>query len=210
MNTPRSLLIATSNPAKYDEIVRFLSDIPLEFKSLTDIGLPADAPEDAETFEENAISKAKYYAKRSGLPTIADDGGFEIDALNGAPGVHSHRWIDPTRESSDEELIAHAIEKLAGVVSSDRGAGLRVVIAYANPADGTVHTTTSAVRGVVAEEPSEKRTPGYPYRSLLYLPEIGKFYDHEELTPEQTEEYNHRKRALEELKPKISEDLLTK
>jgi len=196
----KKLLIATTNPGKLAEIRRFLSDIPLKLVSLQDVGITENVEETGKTFEENAILKAKYYAEKSGLPTLADDGGFEIDALNGEPGVKSHRWIHGDREDDDVELIRFTFDRMKDVPEGNRGAQLRLVLALMLP-DGTVHTVTDLTRGIVPFEPSSENVPGFPYRSILYLPEIGKYYNHDLLTPEETEKYNHRKRALDKLKP---------
>lgn len=201
------LLIATTNPGKFAEIKRFLSDlpsgkagVPVELVSLKDLGINKVVEETGKTFEENAILKAKFYAAKSGLPTLADDGGFEIDVLNGEPGVKSHRWVHGDKENTDEELVAHTIERMKGI--TNRSAQLRLVLALALP-NGTIHTSEASVRGVIPLEPRNKITPGFPYRSLLFLPEINKYYDHDELTPEETERFNHRKKALDKLKPYI-------
>lgn len=196
----KKLLIATTNPGKLAEIKRFLGGLSIELVGLKDIGITDIVEETGSTFEENAILKAKYYCQKSGLPTLADDGGFEIDALGGEPGVKSHRWIHGDREDSDEELIAHTLEKLKGLPQAKRGAQLRLVLALVF-LDGKVSTVEEKTRGIVAEKPSEHRTIGFPYRSLLFLPEINKYYDHDVLTPEETERFNHRKRALDRLKP---------
>src|SRR3990167_9592915 len=109
------LLVATTNPGKLAEIRRFLTDIPVELVSLKDVGIADSVEETGKTFEENAILKAKFYAQKSGLPTLADDGGFEIDALNGEPGVKSHRWADPSQENDDETLINYTLKRLENV-----------------------------------------------------------------------------------------------
>lgn len=201
------ILIATTNPGKFQELALFLSDMPYEFVSLSDIGITVDVEETGETFQDNAILKATTYAKLSGLPAFADDGGFEIDALGGQPGVKSHRWIHGDRENTDEELIAYTIQKMEGVPVEKRGAQLRLVLAFSLPS-GNVVISEAFVRGIVALAPSESRTQGFPYRALLYLPEIGKFYDHTVMTKEETAAYNHRKKAIDMLKPQIRE-LLT-
>jgi XTP/dITP diphosphohydrolase len=198
----KQLLIATTNPGKLDEIRHFLSDLPVTLVSLSDVGITAQAEEHGTTFDENAIAKAKFYSDLSGMPALADDGGFEIDALNGEPGIKSHRWIHQDREDTDEELINYTIEKLRGLPRAQRGAQLRLVMALVL-LDGSVHTVEEKVRGIVAEKPSEKRVSGFPYRSLLYFPEINKYYDYQEFTPEEAEKYNHRRRAVERLKPII-------
>jgi len=196
----KKLLIATTNPGKLTEIKRFLGDLSVELVGLKDVGITDVVEETGKTFEENAILKAKYYCQKSGLPTLADDGGFEIDAFSGQPGVKSHRWIHGDREDTDEELIAYTLEKMRGLPRAKRGAQLRLVLALIFP-DGRQYTVEEKTRGIVAEKPSKYRTSGFPYRSLLFLPEINKYYDHDLLTPEETETFNHRKRALDRLKP---------
>ena len=201
------LLIATTNQGKLKEIRRFLSDIPIELLSLQDVGITDVVEETGKTFEENAILKAKFYAIKSGLLTLADDGGFEIDEIGGEPGVKSHRWIDPTRESSDEELIAYTLKRMMDIPEGKRGAQLRLVLALVL-ADGTIKSAEASVRGIVPMHPIGTLSLGFPFRSLLFLPEINKYYNHDELTKEENELYNHRKRALEQLKPYIKQYLV--
>jgi XTP/dITP diphosphohydrolase len=196
----RKLLIATTNPGKLIEIKRFLADVPLTLVGLTDVGITDAVAETGITFEENAILKAKFYAEKSKLPTLADDGGLEIDALNGEPGVKSHRWIHTDREDTDEELIQYTLDRMKDVVDTNRGAQLRLVLALVIPG-GEVFTSEEKVRGIIPKKPSDTRHAGFPYRSLLFLPEINKYYNHDELTATETETYNHRKKALEILKP---------
>jgi XTP/dITP diphosphohydrolase len=196
------LLIATSNPGKLAEIKLFLGKLPVEVVSLKDVGIAADADENGSTFRENAVIKARYYSQKSGLPTIADDGGFEIDALNGEPGVKSHRWIHGDREDTDEELITYTMEKMKKIPLYKRGAQLHAVIAFYHP-NGMIKTVEKIVRGIVPQKPSDRRTSGFPFRSLLFIPEIYKFYDHDLMTPKEQEKYNHRKHALDELKPAV-------
>lgn len=198
----KKLLIATTNHAKFEEISRYLSGLQAELVSLTKLGVTEKAPETGSTFEENALMKARFYLSKTGLPTLADDGGFEIDALGGEPGAKSHRWVHEDREATDEELISYTMDRLMHVPEKKRGAQLKVVIIFATP-EGKIHTVEDAVRGIVPLKPAEHRTPGFPYRSLLYLPELGKFYDHAQLTHEEMARYNHRKRALAKLAPDL-------
>lgn len=202
----QKLLIATTNPGKLAELRLFLRDVPVALVGLPDIGISKGVAETGETFEENALLKAKFYHGQSGLMTLADDGGFEIDALGGEPGVHSHRWKNKDREDTDEELIAYTLERLRDVPEGKRGAQLRLVLALVTET-GTLQTATASVRGIVPVSPANKVTPGFPYRSLLFLPEIGKYYNHDELTPKETEMYNHRKKALDMLIPFIMQEL---
>lgn len=200
------LLIATTNPGKLGEIKRYLSDLPLNFICLQDVSLRDKPEENGKNFEENAIIKAKFYAQRLDLPTIADDGGLEIDALGGQPGAKSHRWIHGDRENTDEELISYTLEQMRGLASDQRSAQLRVVIALVLPS-GEVYTATAATRGIIAHEASRHKTAGFPYRSLLFLPEINKYYIDDELTQEENERYNHRRLALAKLKSIITKKI---
>lgn len=193
------LLIATTNPGKLDEIKRFLVDIPVQLFGLKDIVVHGKPKETGLTFEENAKIKALFYARKTNLPTIGDDGGLEIDALNGEPGIYSHRWIHKDREDEDEELIAYTFERMRDLPRENRGAQLSACIAFALPR-GEVYTAIGITRGIIPDKPSDVRVLGFPYRSILYLPEISKYYNHNDLTEEETEKYNHRKYALDKLK----------
>jgi len=199
-NSASKLLIATTNQAKLAEYKEFLGDLPLELVSLSDLSISQQAPEEGTTFLENAQSKALYYSKLAFLPALADDGGFEIDYLKGQPGVKSHRWIHSDREDTDAEIIDYAIQKMENVPLKNRAAQMHIVVALA--VQGKIMATEEAItRGIIAETPSAKRETGFPYRALLYFPTLKKYYG--ELTPQEMQEYNHRKRATERLKPII-------
>lgn len=203
-NTLKKLLIATTNLAKVEEYKKFLYDPNLELVCLRDIGITQQADEIGSTLEENALIKARFYSKLSGFPAIADDGGFEIDALNGAPGVRSHRWVNADREDTDEEIIAEVLKRLKDVPSEKRGAQLRLVVAFVD-GKGFEKTGFELSRGMVAEKVYAHPRPHFPYRSLLFFPELNKYY--EELDEKESEKYNHRKRAVEEMKKIIREKL---
>ncbi|EKD67704.1 MAG: hypothetical protein ACD_48C00256G0001, partial [uncultured bacterium] len=93
-------------------------------------------------------------------------------------------------------------EKMQGVPVGKRGAQLRLVLAFVLP-KGQVFTKEAKIHGIVPDKPSSVRHTGFPYRSILFIPEIHKYYDHEALTEEESKTYNHRRRAIEELKPII-------
>lgn len=203
----QKLLIATTNPGKLADLKKFLSDMLLNLVSLSGLNIFETVEETGKTFAKNAIIKATFYQKLSGLPTLADDGGFEIDALGGEPGVRSHRWPDPQREADDEELITYTMKRMEGIPLKERSAQLRLALALALP-NGKVFTAEEKVRGIIPIQPAIHRTKGYPYRSLLFLPEINKFYDHSKLTEQEIKDYDHRRRAVEKLKPIIKKQLL--
>jgi XTP/dITP diphosphohydrolase len=198
----KDLLLATSNQAKVAEISYYLRDVPVRLLTLKDVGITAKAPENEPTFKANAKAKAKFYLTQSGLPSLADDGGIEIDALGGLPGVLSHRWVSKDHDDDDQTLITYLFEQMKGVPPKNRGAQMRVVLALLLP-DGQEYIAEGKVRGVVSEKVSPNLTPGFPYRSVLFLPELGKFYDHTELSEEENERYNHRRFALMRIRPHI-------
>ncbi|HEX5429677.1 MAG TPA: non-canonical purine NTP pyrophosphatase [Patescibacteria group bacterium] len=188
----KKLLIGTTNKAKFAEYKKLLSDLPMELASLSDLGIAEKPEETGKTFEENAIIKAKFYYAKSGIPTLVDDGGLEIEALNGEPGVKSHRWIG--REMSDDEIITEVMKRMEG--KTNRGCRFNLVLALATPFG--IMTSDAAVEGVIAEAASGKKIEGLPYRSLMYFPNYDKYYC--DLSDKEHEILNHRKHALDKIK----------
>lgn len=207
-NTPRrkisfvmqKLLIATTNVGKLKEISNFLKDLPLEIVSLSDISISDDVEETGKTYQENSQMKALFYAKKSNLPAISDDGGLEISALNGAPGLHSKRWVGS--DSTDEKIIEHMKKVASELPDNNRKAVFKVCISLAMP-DGKVWSVLGKVKGIIAKEPLLRKITGYPYRSFFYLPQLKKYYHEQELTEEEQKLYNHRYKAIAKLKPII-------
>ncbi|MBI2624921.1 MAG: non-canonical purine NTP pyrophosphatase [Candidatus Nealsonbacteria bacterium] len=197
------LLIATHNKGKLLEYqLIFKEFLPeLAVLALSDLNIKEKAPEDGATFEENAVQKAKFYSGLANLPTLADDGGLEIDYLNGEPGVKSRRW--PGYEASDEELVKMALEKLKGIPFEKRGARLRAVAAFALPKE-KVFTFEGILNGFITEKPINI-IPGYPFRAIFYLPDIKKVLG--ELTMEEEAVLAHRRKAVEAAIPIIKKHL---
>jgi len=193
----RKLLIATTNPGKVFEYKAILEDLPLKIVTLGDLNIKASMKEDGKTFEENAIKKVKFYSELTGLPTLAEDSGIEIDYLDGEPGVKSRRW--PGYEAPDKELINITLEKLKEVPLEKRGAQLRVVIALA--IDNEIKTSEWALQGIILEKPAKKIIPGYPFRSLFYIPKMKKVLA--EMTRGEEMKISHRKKAFKKLLPII-------
>src|SRR5271167_4318376 len=115
----RRLLIATTNRAKLDEYRLILRDagVELEPVSLADVGISETPEGSGASFTENALIKARFYFERARIATLADDGGLEIDALGGEPGVRSHRWLGGAGDDSDSDqaLVAEVIRRMKGV-----------------------------------------------------------------------------------------------
>ncbi len=200
----KKLLIGTTNPGKLREYKDFFSDLPLELVSLTDVGIDLDVEETGKTYQENAELKAKTYAEKSGLPAISDDGGLEIKALGGAPGLKSHRWLGP--HTTDEDLVEHMKKVASGLSDDNRGAEFKLYISFALP-DGTVWSEIGSVSGIISKQPNLKLLQGYPYRSFFYLPTLEKHYHESELTKEEMAEYNHRYKAVVKIKPTVKKIL---
>ena len=198
------LLIATTNVGKLKEISGFLSDLPLEIVSLNDVGIKDDVEETGHTYKENSQMKALFYAKKSGLPAISDDGGLEISALGGGPGLESKRWVG--QDSTDEKIIEHMKKVAKELPENNRRAFFKTVISLALP-NGKVWSVTGEIEGIIAKKPYLKLLKGYPYRSFFYLPKLKKYYHEKELSIDEQKLYNHRYIAISRLKPIIAKVL---
>jgi XTP/dITP diphosphohydrolase len=165
------LLIATTNSAKLAEYRVLLRGYDLEILSLRDVGIDAEAPEDGATFDENARTKAQFYFDRAGIATLADDGGLEVDALGGAPGVHSHRWLGD--DADDRMLAEEIIRRMDGIEPARRTARLRAVTALIYTKDGVrrERVVEAAFEGTIATRCYEQIQPGFPYRAVLMVPQ---------------------------------------
>lgn len=196
----QKLLIATTNVGKLREYKQLLSGLPFQIVSLQEIGIENDIEETGKTYTDNAKLKAVTYAKKTQLPAISDDGGLEIDALDGAPGLHSRRWVGGKGE--DKRIIEKMTQLANELPKNNRGATFRIVVAFALP-NGKVWTKEGSVKGIIAKNPKFRLLRGYPYRSFFYLPKIKKYYQELELTQEESKEYNHRYKAFQKLIPTI-------
>jgi len=193
------LLVATTNLAKLREYRILLRDFPLFLVSLRDVGI-ADSPiEDGKTFAENALIKARFYFARSQMPTLADDGGLEIDACGGAPGVLSHRWLGDA-ESGDESLVKEVMRRMAGVELERRTARLKAAVALLYRRGSSVveeRIAEAALDGIIPLRAHPSVRPGFPYRSVLFVPALDRYVV--ELGEEAEAAISQRKIALEQL-----------
>lgn len=196
------LLIATTNPAKLAEYRLLLGRFDLKPVSLRDVGVERQAPETGATFLENARIKAAFYFVYSGLPTLADDGGLEVDALDGAPGVRSHRWLG-TEDTDDRALAEEVVRRMAGVEPARRGARLRAAAALIYTDHGVVRETVAeaALEGTIAECCYSEVRTGFPYRSVLYLPQRGRYLA--EINEEEAAQISQRRITVERLAPDL-------
>jgi XTP/dITP diphosphohydrolase len=163
--TDRSrLLIATRSTHKLREL-RELLGIRAELVDLDDVGVLGEAIEDGETFEANAAKKARFFADLSGMPTLADDSGLEVDALDGGPGVRTRRYAG--ENATDEENNVKLLGALSGLEAARRGARYRCVLALAlpetrGPRGGlAVHLARGTCEGRIATGPKGDGGFGY-------------------------------------------------
>ena len=185
------ILIGTKNPGKYKEFETYIKKFGHETISLTDLGIDTDVEETGETFLENALLKARFFCQASNMPALSDDSGIEIDALNGEPGVKSRRWNGTTM--TDQELIDYTLERLKDTPENKRTAKLTSTVVLVFP-DGRELIGTSSSEGIITDRPITPIIPGYPFRSIFYVPQFKKVLG--ELTPEQHEQIHHRVKAL--------------
>ncbi|HOQ98270.1 MAG TPA: XTP/dITP diphosphatase [Anaerolineae bacterium] len=192
------LLLATRNAGKLKEFRELMSGLPIECTFLSELGIAEEIAETGKTFLENAILKARGYAALSGLVTLADDSGLEVDALGGAPGVQSARWAGP--DASDMDRIRLLLGRLRGVPPEQRGAQFRCVAAMATPG-GQVCTTEGAIRGEIIDTP--RGSHGFGYDPVFFIPELGATMA--ELAPQVKNHISHRARALAAARPILAE-----
>lgn len=199
----KKLLIATTNPAKLAEYRLLLRDFALEVISLSDAGISEAPEETGETFAENAILKARFYFGRTGITTLADDGGLEVEALGGAPGVRSHRWLGDDGSASDRDLAEEVVRQMRGVPPGRRSARLRAAAALVYRENATVREAVAeaAIEGVIAEHAHPEIRRGFPYRAVLWLPERGCYLG--ELGEAEEARISQRRKALESLRAEL-------
>lgn len=190
----REILLGTSNLHKAREISRLLKDIPLKIKTLSDFPQITAVKEDGKTLEENAVKKARAYSEETGLFTLADDTGLEVEALGGAPGVESARYAGEKRSYEDNNR--KLLEALSHTKNGNRAARFRCVIALADPLAQSVQTVEAAIEGEILT--TLRGSKGFGYDPLFYLPHLKKTLA--ELSLEEKNRISHR--ALAVLKAK--------
>ena len=183
------LLIATNNPGKKAEFERLLAGCGWELVTPAepDLDLPDDEP--GGSYAENAKIKALNGARASGLVTLADDSGLEIEALDGRPGVRSARFLG--EDAGYEERFARILGEMAGLPSEKRSARFRCVIAIAQPESEEVKLCEGEALGLIALEPRGEQ--GFGYDPIFYLPQLARTLA--ELPPGAKDAVSHRGRA---------------
>ena len=183
------LVLATRNRHKVGEISALLADLPVEILSFRDFPDLPEVVEDGATLEENAVKKAEAIAGATGLPSLADDTGLEVEALGGAPGVFSARYAGPEGdyEANNEKLL----NELAGVPADRRGAAFRCVVALALPS-GRTRIVEGRTDGRIIEE--RRGSAGFGY-DPLFVPDGGT-RTYAEMTADEKNAISHRGKAI--------------
>ncbi|GBD28261.1 Non-canonical purine NTP pyrophosphatase [bacterium HR31] len=194
----KRIVLATRNEAKSAELQRMLADLPLEVRTLRDYPHVPPLPEEGETYEANARSKALAVARWLNEVALADDSGLEVDYLEGQPGTRSARFLG--NDATDEDRNREILRRLEGVPPENRTARYRAVVAVAFP-DGRVYTFEGTCEGAIALEP--RGTGGFGYDPIFYLPELDRTVA--ELNPQEKDLISHRGQAVR----KAREFLLT-
>lgn len=193
------ILLATQNLGKVKELEELLQGEEIEVISLADLEEWEEIEETGTTFAENASLKARIAAQRTGLISLADDSGLEVDALNGAPGVNSARYAGTPKD--DEKNNAKLLAELEGVPDEERTARFRCALAIALPT-GEEYLTEGIVEGRILKEPRGRE--GFGYDPLFYLPDFGRTMA--QLALSQKNKISHRAQAFRNAIP-ILQDL---
>ncbi len=187
----QNLLVASTNVGKLNEFKTLLADLPIQWLSLADLGLEKmNVEETGSTFADNALLKARAYCEASGIPTLADDSGLVVDALNGAPGVQSARYA-PTAEERNAKLL----RALEAVPYEKRTAHFVCVIALVTPDNLTI-LTEGRVEGHVGNRPRGENGFGY---DPVFVLDSGLTIA--EISPAEKNVISHRGRAIARLSP---------
>lgn len=187
----RTLLIASRNAGKVEEIQMALAGLPFELKTLADTDA-GEVEEIGETFEQNAVLKARTYGDWTHMLTIADDSGLEVDALDGGPGVKSARYAD----GSDEDRCRELLRELEGVPQERRGARFVAVIALYDPSSGVVRVCEGEAQGRITTELLGSQ--GFGYDPVFFYIDAGKSGG--EMSREEKGAVSHRGRALAKMR----------
>jgi len=194
-----TLVIASRNKGKTAEIKDLLKGFPVDIKNLDDFGPIPPLKEDGNTFDENAYQKASFAARILGLPALADDSGLLVEALGGAPGIHSARYTG--ENASDEQRYLKLLDEMQG--ESNRKAAFECVISIAVPT-GPALTYEAHCQGLITESPAGLN--GFGYDPIFFYPPLNKTFA--ELTREEKSRVSHRGKAFAELKDEFDKVLV--
>jgi XTP/dITP diphosphohydrolase len=187
------ILLATRNQGKIREQNELMRGSGIEVVGLDRWpGLPAPE-EPGPTFLDNAVVKALYYQRATGMASVGEDSGLEVDALDGAPGVYSARWMG--EDTPYEAKVARLLEKLEGLAPEERRARYVCAVAFADRGE-VVFEAVETVEGRIAEAP--RGSGGFGYDPVFFYPPFGKTMA--EATPDEKNRVSHRGKAMARLR----------
>lgn len=188
------LLVATNNKGKVEEIRALLGDLQIQLVTPAGINLNLEVKEDGQTYAENASKKAIAFARASGLISLADDSGLEVDALGGAPGLYSARY-SPKPGAKDADRRAYLLQNLKDK-PRPWTARFRATIAIAIPGKDVLLAEGTCEGEII---PEERGTGGFGYDPIFFIPELGRTMA--ELSMDEKNRLSHRARAVMNAKP---------
>lgn len=196
------LLVATHNKGKIGELADMMRDLAIEWLTLDDAGVTFEVEETGRTFYENAVLKATAYAAATGLLTLADDSGLEVDALGGQPGVYTARYGGPGLTSVERYTLL--LQNMAGVPWPERAARFKCAVVLAN-GQGLVGEAEGVCEGLIGWVPAG--TGGFGYDPIFYLP------NHQQtmaqLPAATKHQISHRGRAIAAIAPLLKQQLIS-
>lgn len=184
----KSLLIATNNQGKILEISQLLANLDIPILTPSCLGLKLEINEDGNTYAENAMKKAQAFSQASGLPSLADDTGLEVDVLGGEPGLHSNRYgPQPSTDSSRRKYLLAQLEQF----HQPWQAKFVATVAIATP-EGRSHLTTGVCEGEII--PTERGGGGFGYDPIFFITKLKRTMAELELT--EKNQVSHRAKAI--------------
>ncbi len=193
----KELLIATGNPGKFKEISAYFDQVDIELISINDLGLSDEGLiENGETFDDNSLIKAKFFAERSGLLTLAEDSGVIVDALKGELGVKTRRW-GAGASASDEEWLEYFMNKMEDISNNERTARFECSACLYNPDNGEYVFFEGKTEGTILENVSKPILKGLPLSSCFVPKGFDKTYS--QLGTEEKNKVSHRGKAIQKL-----------
>ena len=195
------IILATHNRGKMKEMSSILAHLPVKLLTLDDFPQIGEIPETGETLKENAFIKAETVHQKTGLPALADDTGLEVDALDGAPGVHSSRYDGET--ATFEDNCRKMMQEMDGIPAEERTARFHTVIAFVSNSGN--EWTEGMVEGRILEK--KQGDGGFGYDPLFYYPPLKKTFA--ELNSEQKNNISHRGKALRNFCQILEKRILT-
>ncbi len=196
----KKIVLATRNKGKIREMQALLKDFGIEVISAFDLPDVPEVAEDGETFFENSMKKAREIALATGITALADDSGLIVDALDGAPGVHSARYAG--EDADDNMNNMKLLADMEGVAPENRTARFKCVMVLYDPSGAWI-SAEGTCEGVIALEPSG--SGGFGYDPVFFVPELGRSMA--ELTPEEKNSISHRGKALKALRSQLPDFL---